>query len=136
MGKRFTEEEMEILRQHPAVRSVNSYILQFTPEFKMWFYREHQSGKTTPRILTDAGFDLSMLGKRRVQSIRTHIVQWFESECAPCPGKDNRSISASAYELAAANEKIDRLERQLKHTTQELEFVKKIINAGYGNSEK
>lgn len=125
MGKRFTEEEMEVLRQHPAVRSVNTYTLQFTPEFKMWFYREHQSGKSTPRILTDAGFDLSMLGKRRVQSIRVHIVRWFESDHAACLEKDSRSISVSTYELAAANEKIDRLERQLKHTTQELEFVKK-----------
>lgn len=78
MGKRFTEEEMEILRQHPAVRSVNNHVLQFTPEFKLWFYREHQSGKRTPRILTDAGFDLAMLGTRRIQSIRTHIVEWFE----------------------------------------------------------
>lgn len=74
MGKRFTEEEMEILRQHPAVRSVNNHVLQFTPEFKLWFYREHQSGKRTPRILTDAGFDLAMLGTRRIQSIRTHTM--------------------------------------------------------------
>lgn len=136
MGKRFTEEEMEILRQHPAVRSVNNHVLQFTPEFKLWFYREHQSGKRPPRILTDAGFDLAMLGTRRIQSIRTHIVEWFEKNDTPRPEKDNCPIPTSVYELAAANEKIKRLERQLQHTKQELEFVKKIINADYGESDK
>lgn len=136
MGKRFTEEEIAILKQHPGVKSVNCYRLQLTPEFKTWFYMEYRSGKSTPRILKDAGFDLAMLGKRRIQSIRSHTAEWFENNGAPHTNKKDQSVPTDVYELAAANEKINRLERQLKHTKQELEFIKKIINAGYGESEK
>lgn len=36
--KLFSPEEIDELRQHPAVLKVNEYFLHLTPEFKEWFY--------------------------------------------------------------------------------------------------
>lgn len=125
--KPFTEEELEILRKNPAVESVTPYFLHLTSEFKSWFYIEYQSGKMAPQILRDAGFDVNILGKSRVRSIRYHIVKDYkDAEQGKRTVKVRPTeIPERVYQLAAAHEKIARLEKQLKHTTQELEFVKK-----------
>ena len=118
----FTPEEIKELEQHPAVQKVNEHFLHLTPEFKEWFYREFQAGKSARIILLEAGFNMDII-KTRVRSIRAHILKW-KSEQPKTQSK------FSVYELAAAHEKIDKLERELKRSKQELEFVKKIINAG------
>lgn len=88
--KPFTEEELEILRKNPAVECVTPYFLHLTSEFKSWFYIEYQSGKMAPQILRDAGFDVNILGKSRVRSIRYHIVKDYKDaeqgkQCAKYP---------------------------------------------------
>lgn len=137
--KPFTEEELEILRKNPAVESVTPYFLHLTSEFKSWFYIEYQSGKTAPQILRDAGFDLTILRQSRVRSIRYHILadrKKAEQGKGTIIRAKPTEIPERVYQLAAAHEKIARLEKQLKHTTQELEFVKKIINSGFQESQK
>lgn len=125
----FTQEEISELEQHPAVLKVNEHFLHLTPEFKKWFCREYQRGKSAKVILLEAGFNMDIL-KNRVRSIRSHILKWESEQPATFPKFNSEPIPASVYELAAAHEKIDKLERELKRSRQELEFVKKIINAG------
>ena len=127
----FTPEEIKELEQHPAVQKVNEHFLHLTPEFKEWFYREFQAGKSAKIILLEAGFNTDII-KTRVRSIRAHILKWKseQSKTKTQSKYSSEPLRASVYELAAANAKIDKLERELKHSKQELEFVKKIINAG------
>ena len=68
--------------------------------------------------------------KTRVRSIRAHILKWKSEQPKTQSKFSSEPLRASVYELAAAHEKIDKLERELKRSKQELEFVKKIINAG------
>ena len=125
--RKFTPEEVSELSKNPAVLRVNEHFLHLTPEFKEWFYREFKRGMHAPQILRDAGFNLDVLTPARVRSIRAHILQWKAEQPKP---KETETELPCLYELAAAKQKIDRLERQLKRTTQELEFVKKILAAG------
>ena len=124
--KLLTAEEIEELKQHPAVLKVNEYFLHLTPEFKEWFYQEYRRGKPAKIILMDAGFDTDII-KTRIRSIRAHILKWKAEQQEKDPAV---AVPPSVYELTAARAKIGRLEQQLKHSQQELEFVKKIINAG------
>lgn len=125
----FTQEEIIELEQHPAVLKVNEHFLHLTPEFKEWFCREFQRGKSAKVILLEAGFNMDIL-KSRVRSIRAHILKWKSEQPETFSRFSSEPVPASVYELAAAREKIDKLERELKRSRQELEFVKKIINAG------
>ena len=125
----FTQEEIKELEQNPAVLKVNKYFLTLTPEFKEWFYRELQRGKPARLILQEAGFNLNAITSR-IRSIRAHILAWKSEQAKTVHKFSSEPLPPSMYELAAAHEKIDRLERKLKRSQQELEFVKKIINAG------
>lgn len=125
----YTPEQIKKLKEHPAVSIVNKHFMRFTPEFKEWFYQEAQSGKQTKRILQNAGFDEGVIPKCRYRSIRAHIMQWKAEQRAK---KVDEALPTNAftYELAVADAKILRLEQELKRTSQELEFVKKIIRSG------
>ena len=125
----FTPEEIKELEQHPAVQKVNGHFLHLTPEFKEWFYREFQAGESARIILLEAGFNTDII-KIRVRSIRAHSLKWKSEQPKAQPKFSSEPLRASVYELAAAHKKIDKLERELKRSKQELEFVKKIINAG------
>ena len=125
----FTPEEIKELEQHPAVQKVNEYFLHLTPEFKEWFCREFQAGKSAKIILLEAGFNTDII-KTRVRSIRAHILKWKSEQPKAQPSFSSEPLRASVYELAAAHKKIDKLERELKRSKQELDFVKKIIDAG------
>lgn len=111
------------------MQKVNGHFLHLTPEFKEWFYREFQAGKSARIILLEAGFNTDII-KTRVRSIRAHILKWKSEQPKAQPKFSSEPLRASVYELAAAHKKIDKLERELKRSKQELEFVKKIINAG------
>lgn len=124
--KLLSPEEIDELRQHPAVLKVNEYFLHLTPEFKEWFYEEFQKGKPAKTILMEAGFNIDII-KTRIRSIRAHVLKWKAEQLNIDPAK---VTPPSIYELTAARAKIGRLEQQLKRSQQELEFVKKIINAG------
>ena len=121
----FTEEEIYELEQNPAVQKVDRYFLRLTPEFKEWFYRELQRGKPARLILQEAGCNLDMI-RSRIRSIRAHVLAWKSEQSETVHNFSSEPLPPSMYELAAAHEKIDRLERKLKRSQQELEFVKKL----------
>ncbi len=79
--------------------------------------------------MLEAGFNTDII-KTRVRSIRAHILKWKSEQPKAQSKFSSEPLRASVYELAATHEKIDKLERELKRSKQELEFVKKIINAG------
>lgn len=128
--KPFTQDEIDELMLNPAVLKVNEYFLYLTPEFKEWVYYELQLGRKIKEILQDAGFDIDILTSSRIRSIRNHVLKWKETHLSRASRFRPGYAPPSAYELASAREKIARLEHDLKRTKQELEFVKKIINAG------
>lgn len=89
-------------------------------------YEEFRKGKPAKIILMEAGFNTDII-KTRIRSIRAHVLKWKAEQLNIDPTK---VTPPSIYELTAARAKIGRLEQQLKRSEQELEFVKKIINAG------
>ena len=60
-----SEEAIEQLRKNPNVKSVSCSTVKFTPEFKAFFYKERQAGKTTKEIFLSAGLDPRLFGKSR-----------------------------------------------------------------------
>lgn len=67
-NKLFTEKEIKILSRNPYVKAVSSKAITYTDEFKRIFIVENEKGKLPREIFIECGFDISVLGKERVNS--------------------------------------------------------------------
>lgn len=62
--KRFSEYEINVLRQNPYVKNVSDKSITYDDSFKERFIEEYNKGKLPSVIFEDAGFDVRVLGDR------------------------------------------------------------------------
>ena len=68
MGRgNFTKTEMETLLRNPYVADVNEKSISYSTEFKFLFMNEYIKGKRPTQIFRDAGFDIGILGSKRIE---------------------------------------------------------------------
>lgn len=67
-NKRFSNEEIELLSQNKYVRNVSEKGITYTNEFKIHFIAEDSKGKTARIIFEEAGFNVDILGNKRIES--------------------------------------------------------------------
>ncbi len=60
---RFTEKEIEILRNNPNVKNVTEKAMTYCKVFKEYFIREYSKGRIAREIYEEAGFDVEVLGE-------------------------------------------------------------------------
>lgn len=127
---RFTEEQLQQLRDNPYVYSVTPARLQLTKEFKEIFLASYNAGELPRKILEDYGFPVDLIGERRIWSISLHIRDeyakygefhegyrnQFSKDRQPDPNKPPDS----------EKEQLKQLEHKVDYLTQEVEFLKKI----------
>ena len=127
---RLAEEQMEALRQNPYVLSVTLTRLSLTKEFKELFYHEYSKGATPKEILEQHGFDITALGKCRINSIGVNIRKEYERYGGfhqgyhRLPKQPDPETSESPPKTEA--EQIRRLQHEVEYLKQEIEFLKKI----------
>ena len=66
MGK-LSERDIKELDKIPYVKEVNEKQITYTEEFKRRFIAEYAAGKKPERIFQDAGFDVGIIGKKRIE---------------------------------------------------------------------
>lgn len=66
MGK-LSEWDIKKLNDNPYVKDVNEKQITYTEEFKRRFIDEYAAGKTPRQIFRDAGFDVGIIGKKRIE---------------------------------------------------------------------
>jgi len=64
---RFKEVEMERLNKNPNVERVSEKAITYTDEFKKEFIEEYLKGKMPYQIFQEAGFDIDIIGMKRVE---------------------------------------------------------------------
>lgn len=132
--KQFTEEEQQLLRQNPYIFSVTKTKITLTKEFKEIFINACKDGKIPRKILEEHGFDLNILGKRRIWSISYHIKDEYHKY-----GEFHNGYRLRATSIASSDENLNAKItneaaeiRQLRHEVyylkQEMEFLKKITS--------
>jgi transposase len=67
-NKVFTKEEIALLSNNKYVKHVSAKGITYTDEFKRIFISENQKGKLPRAIFEECGFDIGILGKKRMQS--------------------------------------------------------------------
>ncbi|GIN88940.1 hypothetical protein J6TS2_53260 [Heyndrickxia sporothermodurans] len=66
--KVFTEREVKLLSNNPNVKSVSNKGITYTDDFKRIFIVENEKGKLPRLIFEENGFDIEILGMKRVES--------------------------------------------------------------------
>ena len=127
MGRgNFTKEEMEILLRNPYVSDVNEKSISYSTEFKFLFMEEYIEGKRPTQIFRDAGFDIRILGSKRIERA---CARWKESYQSGTLGER----SAVLGKTSPQNESTDlseKMESGKKYTIdrcrQQEEIIKKL----------
>jgi transposase len=67
-NKIFSQDEIEILSSNKYVKSVSVKGITYTDEFKRIFISENEKGKFPREIFEECGFNINILGMKRVES--------------------------------------------------------------------
>ena len=118
--------------QNPYIYSVTETRITLTKEFKEIFMTAYKAGESPRKILEDHGFDISIIGERRIWSISQHIRTEYQKYGEFHEGYGPRGASATHPVLADTDTPVSEADeiRQLRHEVdylkQEMEFLKKI----------
>lgn len=125
--KAFTEKEIMLLAKNPFVKSVSSKGITYSEKFKRHFITEYDTGKLPIEIFEEAGFDVNIIGRKRVQSSSDRWRKAFQEE-GDLGLRDSRQYSSGRPRLTelSLEEKYARLEVQMNLLKAENELLKKI----------
>ena len=149
MGRgNLNEEEIRTLRKNPYVVDVNERGVSYSNDFKFLFIKVYMQGKKPTAIFKDAGFDVKVLGSKRIERA---CARWKESYEAGTLGVRSAklekcgSAGARRIENDAIDDEIDRLKesaldicrnqmKEIKRISAENEMLKYILEEVSGPS--
>lgn len=125
--KLFTNEEVNLLSKNKYVKNVTNKGITYTDEFKQLFILENENGKFPRQIFEDAGFDVNILGMKRIKSSGS---RWrYAYKCGGANAlQDTRKYNTGrpTTKNLSLEEKYARLEAQNKLLKAENELLKKL----------
>lgn len=144
--KRFSEEEQEYLSNNKYVKNVSDKAITYSYEFKTLFIDQYMSGRTPREIFEANGFDVDILGMKRVETSaerwkkayeRDGIIGLADSRKEASGRRPETKELTQAEVIAKQEAQIRRLESQLdllkKLDTKERLLVTKGINVSKNN---
>lgn len=127
--KLLTREQIKKLQENPYVRSVTPRVISFTPEFKKWAYDQMHYGKPIQRVFEEAGFDIEIIGKKRMENFRALVEKAAERGEGFADLRQNNHRHEAASTEAQLAKRLRQLEHQVAYLQQENDFLKKIQEA-------
>lgn len=125
--KLFTSSQQKQLKKNPYVRQVSDKAITYTDAFKEHFIQSYGQGKLPHEIFQEAGFDVEILGTKRIQTAshrwrtayeKKGITGLVDARTYPSGRPSTRQLSPE--------EQIARLEARLEWLEVENEFLKKL----------
>ena len=143
MGRgRFTEEEMNSLLQNPYVADVSQTSISYAREFKQLFMEEYTAGRRPVQIFRDAGFDIEMLGSKRIERACARWKESYESgtlgsrRAVLHKGEETEELAESgSFEQIRSNKRklVDHCreqEKTIRMLKAEVEFFRELCRRG------
>lgn len=131
-NKKFTQDEMDIIRQNPYVVNVSPTKITYSLAFKKFALEQAKQGFKSTQIFPMAGFDPEMMGKPRMKA----ALKKFKIEAASPEGlreprgksRDERIADFAKADLEKKHTQvaIRELQQRIVHLEQQIEFLKKI----------
>ena len=115
-----TAEEIRILKQNPYVEDIHGSRIVYSEDFKIRFVNEYFAGKKPVRIFKDAGFDVNVLGNKRIERC---AARWREANASGSLGekfanndyykKHENEIMLMRRTIQEQREEINRLNKEI-----------------------
>jgi len=121
----FNDEQLKQLRDNHWVKSVTEKSISFTEDFKIYFINEYNLGKFPKQIFKDAGFDIIVLGDKRIEQCTVRFKKQNKRIEGFHDTRANNSGRRIGKELSI-DEENELLKKQNAKLQQELEFLKKM----------
>lgn len=118
---RFTEKEIEALKNNPNVKSVTEKAITYTKEFKEYFIREYSKGRLAREIYEESGFSVELLGER----IKNSTYRWKRQSKRLEGLKDTRKGGSGRPRTKhlTKDELIKRQKAEIAYLKQERDFL-------------
>ena len=125
--KLFTKEEIDILSKNKYVKNVSSKGITYSDEFKRIFISENQCGKLPRQIFEECGFDINILGIKRIESSGKRWRSAFRRN-GVSQLQDTRKFNTGrpTEKELSLEEKYEKLQAKLKLLEAENELLKKL----------
>lgn len=123
--KHFTLEEQEALKNNQYVENVSEKSITYTEKFKKIFFKEYQNGKGPSQIFREMGFDIEVLGRKRIKSTTTRVKNQSQRIAGFGDTRKNNSGRPSTKDLTV-EEQLDWLKHRNALLEQENKFLKKV----------
>lgn len=132
--KLFFDKEVVKLAKNENILRVSNKAITYTSEFKKKFINEYKLGKLSRIIFEEAGFDVDILGMKRIETASNRWRKAFKyhGELGLIDARKTSSGRSLERELTDL-EKIKRLEIQIEYLKIENEFLKKLEEVERGN---
>lgn len=125
--KLFSNEDLKILSNNKYVLNVSEKGITYTNEFKMHFISEYSKGKTSRVIFEEAGFNVDIIGMKRIDGASNRWRRAFESHGVLGLNDTRRTNSGRPRERALTQEEvIARKDAEIAYLKAEVELLKKL----------
>lgn len=123
----FNDEQIKILKSNPNVKKVTSKAITYTTDFKITFINEYNSGKLPRDIFEENGFDINIIGIKRIGCARERWMRQYEENglVGLVDARKKSSGRPSSRELTL-EEKLAKAEAKIKLIEAENDFLKKL----------
>lgn len=125
--KQFSNKEILKLSKNIYVKNISEKSITYTNEFKIQFIAEYTNGKTPRQIFKDAGFDIEVIGVKRIESASLRWRNAYEKN--GILGLDDTRFNNSGRlrkrELTV-EEIIAKKDSEIEYLKAELELIKKL----------
>lgn len=124
--KEYTKKELKELNENPYTLKATKNKISHTVEFKRVFWTKYQAGETPRKILTDLGYDVSMFGQKRIDSLTQHIKKQALSGKGFTEGNNRTKRVKIISNEDFTPESFTQMQHEVLYLKQEVEFLKKI----------
>lgn len=141
--KHFSAQEIEIMLDSSYVAYVSRTTISFTIAFKEMFWQRYCDGITPVKIFEDAGLDVNVIGKGRIDTLVKALRDQTERRLPFKDGLERHYNKPDAMfdlpkqprfpknaQIPLTPEAIAKMVHKVTYLEQEMEFLKKIIMAG------
>ena len=120
------KEYVKELNEHRYVEKATEWSVSFTAEFKQKAYDEYYRGKSMREIFTEAGFDVTKLGEKRLRNFRNQLMTKADEKNGFADKRKDKSLQTPQSTEAQMMKRIRELEHRNAYLEQENDFLKKI----------
>jgi len=126
-NKLFNSKEIKILADNKFVKSVSEKGITYTDEFKRLFIAENEKGKLPRQIFAECGFDIEVIGKKRIESSANRWRSVYSKDGVNGLQDTRKGNTGRPREKdLSIEEKYERLKAQVSLLKAENELLKKL----------